>query len=194
MCPVSGGLALSAMAVSAGTVAAGSAAATAIAVVGGAAIGAGIGVAAAGAMNLATGRGFFEGAGKSALFGAVSGGIGTYATPFAQVAAMGGGGFTGMLAGYAASAGSVTAIGLSAAGGSLLRSMTPDYSGYTPISQAVQQQNSQNIATTGSGGKQATASLAEAIKRSKKRKLTQEDVGDLSIDTGSFANTGLQLA
>jgi hypothetical protein len=69
---------------------------------------------------------------------------------------------------------------------------TPDY-GYTPAAQQVQY-NSQNIATTGSGGRQATASLAEAIKRSKKRKLTQEDVGDLSIDTGSFANTGLQLA
>ena len=69
----------------------------------------------------------------------------------------------------------------------------PSYEGYTPASQAVQQ-NSQNIETTGSGGRQATASLADAIKRSKKRKLTQEDVGDLSIDTGSFANTGLQLA
>jgi len=77
----------------------------------------------------------------------------------------------------------------------LMQSLTPkapDY-GFTPIAQQVQQ-NSQNIATTGSGGRQATASLAEAIKRSKKRKLTQEDVGDLSIDTSSFANTGLQLA
>jgi hypothetical protein len=70
----------------------------------------------------------------------------------------------------------------------------PSYEGYTPTQQFAQQQNSQNIATTGSGGRQATASLADAIKRSKKRKLTQEDVGDLSIDTGSFANTGLQLA
>ena len=61
----------------------------------------------------------------------------------------------------------------------------------TPLAQ---QQNSQNIETTGSGGRQATASLADAIKRSKQRKLTQEDVGDLSIDTSSFANTGLQLA
>jgi len=58
----------------------------------------------------------------------------------------------------------------------------------------VQQFNSQQIATTGSGGRQASASLAEAIKRSKQRKLTQEDVGDLSIDTSSFASTGLQLA
>ena len=58
----------------------------------------------------------------------------------------------------------------------------------------VQQFNSQQIAATGSGGRQASASLAQAISRSKKRKLTQEDVGDLSIDTSSFASTGLQFA
>jgi len=69
----------------------------------------------------------------------------------------------------------------------------PELPGYTPAAQQVQY-NSQNIETTGSGGRQATASLADAIKRSKQRKLTQEDVGDLSIDTSSFANTGLQLA
>ena len=94
-------------------------------------------------------------------------------------------------------AGLTTAVGVGLVGSiakGVLLPDPPDYSGYTPISQVVQQQNSQNIATTGSGGRQATASLAEAIKRSKKRKLTQEDVGDLSIDTGSFANTGLQLA
>ena len=73
---------------------------------------------------------------------------------------------------------------------------TPDYSGYTPASQQVVQQqfNSQQIATTGSGGRQATASLAEAIQRSKQRKLSQADVDDLSIDTSAFASTGLQLA
>ena len=58
----------------------------------------------------------------------------------------------------------------------------------------VQQFNSQQIATTGSGGRQATASLAEAIQRSKQRKLSQADVGDLSIDTSAFASTGLQFA
>ena len=73
----------------------------------------------------------------------------------------------------------------------------PDYTGYTPAAQQVaeqQQFNSQQIATTGSGGRQATASLAEAISRSKKRKLSQADVSDLSIDTSSFASTGLQFA
>lgn len=58
----------------------------------------------------------------------------------------------------------------------------------------VQQFNSQQSTVTGSGGRQASASLAEAIQRSKQRKLTQEDVGDLSIDTSAFASTGLQLA
>ena len=85
------------------------------------------------------------------------------------------------------------------AGGLLLGALTPkapDYSGYTPAAQQVAQQqfNSQQIATTGSGGRQATASLAEAISRSKKRKLSQADVSDLSIDTSSFASTGLQFA
>ena len=73
----------------------------------------------------------------------------------------------------------------------------PDYTGYTPAAQQVaeqQQFNSQQIATTGSGGRQASASLAEAISRSKKRKLSQADVSDLSIDTSSFASTGLQFA
>ena len=77
---------------------------------------------------------------------------------------------------------------------------TPETPGYTPVSQQVGQQqlqqqfNSQQIATTGSGGRQASASLAEAISRSKKRKLSQADVSDLSIDTSSFASTGLQFA
>ena len=50
------------------------------------------------------------------------------------------------------------------------------------------------IETTGSGGSQAAVSLAGAISRAKKRKLTQDDVSDLSIDTSSFAAQGLQLA
>ena len=88
------------------------------------------------------------------------------------------------------------AIGLAASiGKGLLLPEQPSVAGYTPAAQGSVAQNfNENIETTGSGGRQATASLAEAIKRSKKRKLTQEDVGDLSIDTGSFANTGLQLA
>ena len=95
--------------------------------------------------------------------------------------------------------GVASAAGMGLAAGSILNPMLnpPDYTGYTPAAQQVGQQqqfNSQQIATTGSGGRQASASLAEAISRSKKRKLSQADVGDLSIDTSSFASTGLQFA
>ena len=93
--------------------------------------------------------------------------------------------------------GVATAAGIGLAGSigkGLLLPDPPDYSGYTPVSQYAQQYNSQQIETTGSGGRQATASLAEAIQRSRQRKLSQEDVGDLSIDTSAFASTGLQLA
>jgi len=78
--------------------------------------------------------------------------------------------------------------------------MMPSNVGYTPAAAYNQQQQlralnmNTNIATTGSGGRQAATSLAAAISRTKKRKLTQRDVGDLSLDTSSFTNTGLQLA
>ena len=90
---------------------------------------------------------------------------------------------------------SATTIGATAVGAGTMFSQPslPTYQ-VPPQTAQVQQFNSQQIATTGSGGRQATASLAEAIKRSKQRKLSQEDVGDLSIDTSAFASTGLQLA
>ena len=101
----------------------------------------------------------------------------------------------------ATSVGAASALGglVLGVGGTVLSSMmTPQQPTYQAPQQTagVQQQqfNSQQIATTGSGGRQATASLAEAIKRSKQRKLSQADVGDLSIDTSSFASTGLQFA
>ena len=46
-----------------------------VATVGAAATGAAIGVAVGGIVNVATGRGFFEGAGRNALFGAIGGGF-----------------------------------------------------------------------------------------------------------------------
>ena len=89
-----------------------------------------------------------------------------------------------------------TAIGLGAGYVQNQLFASPEFPTYdTPQQTAgVQQFNSQQIATTGSGGRQASASLAEAIQRSKQRKLSQADVGDLSIDTSAFASTGLQLA
>lgn len=90
-----------------------------------------------------------------------------------------------------------TALGVSLAGGMLMNSMRPPQVGYTPAAQVSQAQTlnmNTNVATTGSGGRQAATSLAAAISRTKKRKLTQDDIGDLSLDTSSFTNTGLQLA
>ena len=83
--------------------------------------------------------------------------------------------------------------------GSMLMPQEPMV-GYTPAAQQVHQRQIQalnintNIATTGSGGRQAAKSLATAISRTKKRRLTQDDIGDLSLSTESFTNTGLQLA
>ena len=162
----------------------------------GAAVGAAWGVGINAAVNIATGRGAFENVGKAALFGAVSGGLGTYAKPFADVAAMGGGGFFGSAASYAVSAAGPGAIALSTGAGSLISAMQPSTEGYTPVGAYNQQalNMNTNVATTGSGGRQAAKSLATAISRTKKRKLTQRDVGDLSLDTSSFTNSGLQLA
>ena len=196
MCPVTGGLALAA------AVGASGAAATAVAAVGAAAISAGISVAVGGAVNVATGRGFFEGAGKSAMFGAIGGGFAGYAGASANAASSAFLHGTGTLSqltsanALAALAPSTTSIVLGSALGALMPS-APDYSGYTPAAQQnifQQHTNSTPYAITGSGGKQASSSLAEAISRTKKRKLTQDDVSDLSIDTSSFSSTGLQFA
>ena len=88
------------------------------------------------------------------------------------------------------------AMGLAGSiGKGLLLPDQPSVAGYTPAAQQSTFQNfNTNIATTGSGGRQAAKSLATAISRTKKRKLTQDDIGDLSLDTSSFTNTGLQLA
>lgn len=58
----------------------------------------------------------------------------------------------------------------------------------------IRQLNLQPLSVTGSGGPSATRSLAEAIRRTKDRKLTQGDVSDLSVDVSSFSPYGLQLA
>ena len=194
MCPVTA----AAMAITA--VGATGAAAVAVGVVVGAGVGAAIGVGVSGIVNVATGRGFFENAGQSALFGAIGGGFaGAFGptatfmgplTPAAEAART-------TAAGFFAYAPSGTTIALTAAAGSLLTSFKPpDFQLPAQTAQVAQLQqfNSQQLRVTGSGGVQAAASLADAIKRSKARQLTQRDVGDLSIDTASFAGTGLQFA
>ena len=202
MCPVTAAMATTAALTTGGAAAVSAGLATGWAVAAGVAVGAGvgagIGIATNAAINVATGRGAFDNWGKAALFGAVSGGVGSYAKPFADVAALGGGGFFGQAAQYAVTGAGGWAIAGSTALGSLAAGMMPSNVGYTPAAAYNQQAQAlnmnTNIATTGSGGRQAATSLAAAISRTKKRKLTQDDVGDLSLDTSSFTNTGLQLA
>ena len=155
-----------------------------------------IGIAIGAGSAALQGGGFKEiamGAAFGAAGGAIgAGGVGSFGNVFSAVPGQ-------VLTGVASA--SVTGALTGVTVGSLLTGSgmfgTPETPGYTPAAQQVaeqQQFNSQQIATTGSGGRQATASLAEAISRSKKRKLSQADVSDLSIDTSSFASTGLQFA
>ena len=193
MCPVT----FTALAVSAGVTSA-----TTAAVIGTAASGALIGMGANAVMNVATGQSITSGMGKAALFGAIGGGISGGISPGSFY----GGGATGSLGTFSSTiqaanpllsslAPSWTGIALSGAAGSLLGAMTPGTPEYSNAYQQQQQQyNSQPSTVTGSGGKQAAFSLAESVRRAKKRKLTQEDVSELSIDTSSFASEGLQFA
>ena len=193
MCPVT----FTSLAVSAGVTSA-----TAAAVIGTAASGALIGMGANAVMNVATGQSITSGMGKAALFGAIGGGISGGISPGSFY----GGGATGSLGTFSSTiqaanpllsslAPSWAGIALSGAAGSLLGAMTPGTPEYSNAYQQQQQQyNSQPSTVTGSGGKQAAFSLAESVRRAKKRKLTQEDVSELSIDTSSFASEGLQFA
>lgn len=123
--------------------------------------------------------------------GIASGGVAGFGQVFSSIPGQ-------VLTGAASTA--VTGAGIGATVGSFVTGSgmfaPPEFPTYdTPYQTAqVQQFNSKQIDTTGSGGRQAAASLAEAIQRSRQRKLSQEDVGDLSIDTSAFASTGLQLA
>ena len=165
------------------------------------AIGAGIGATTAAITGQDPLMGALMGAAAGAFapagFGVTAGSAGGFAGMAGSAA--GPTSLTGMGANIALS-GVGTALGVSLAGGMLMNSMRPPQVGYTPAAQVSQQQQlralnmNTNIATTGSGGRQAATSLAAAISRTKKRKLTQDDVGDLSLSTESFTNTGLQLA
>ena len=101
-------------------------------------------------------------------------------------------------AGTAVNAFTTTLIG--GAGALALDLITPKAPTFATPAQAtgavaqIQQLNLQPLSVTGSGGPSATRSLAEAIRRTKDRKLTQGDVSDLSVDVSSFSPYGLQLA
>ena len=93
--------------------------------------------------------------------------------------------------------GLATAAAVGLAGGYLKGALIPqqqDYSQYyqqtafDPIAY-----NTQQSVVTGSGGRQASANLAEEIKRAKNRRAAQADVGDIDLAT-SLSNTGLQIA
>jgi hypothetical protein len=158
-----------------------------------------VGMAIGAGMSAIQGGGIKEIA-IGAAFGAVGGAAGG-----ALGGAAGGatGGFGGATAGGLGAAGGGLAAGVGAAAqgaflsaslGGLLTAPKLEFPGFAQQTAQVQQFNSQEITTSGSGGKQAAASLAESIRRAKKRDLTQQDVDDLSIDTESFAPIGLQLA
>jgi hypothetical protein len=162
-----------------------------------------VGMAIGGGMAAIQGGGIEEiaiGATLGGVGGAVgAGGISEGLTAFSSGTAGAQGGIFSSVGGSIFAEGVTTAAQYGAGGamlGGLLNPQTPEFPTYNVPQQTaqVQQFNSQQIATTGSGGRQASASLAEAIKRSKQRKLSQADVGDLSIDTSSFASTGLQFA
>ena len=149
------------------------------------AIGASVGAATAAATGGDPLQGALIG---GAVAGFFPGGVGVTGTAFGPQLA---GTFVTGFGSSVALGGVATAVGVGLLGG-MLTPKAPKFPEQQSLQ--VQQFNSQNIATTGSGGRQAAGSLAEAIKRTKDRKLTQRDVGDLSIDTGSFAPTGLQFA
>ena len=163
----------------------------------GIAIGASMGALSA----AATGGDVLQGAligGVTGAFTGGTGGLGAGSTSSALGGSLGASTSTSLFASVGSSVTTAGALGfgaLSLGGGLLMGLLTPK----TPDIQLGAQQQQQDfsggqIRTTGSGGSQAAISLAGAITRSKKRKLTQDDVSDLSIDTSSFAAQGLQLA
>ena len=175
------------------------------------AIGAGVGAAGA----AATGGGVLQGALFGAATGAFTGGLSpsmgasAAANPFVGVWGTTGsmsyigstlGASTAFSATFGMSAAQalglgVTGLATSVASG-LLMPQQQDYSQYyqgaygssNPIAY-----NTQQSVVTGSGGRQASALLAEEIKRAKTRRAAQADVGNIDLAT-SLSNTGLQIA
>ena len=172
----------------------------------------GIGIAVGAGVSATTAAITGQDVGKAALTGAVlggvTGGIGAVSSGAAgSLANIGTQPFiaTGTTLSTQAAGSIFTGVGaglVGSTGAGLLGFMAPPEIPQTPaitarqtsVQSQIAQLNSQQLAVTGSGGPHARFSLAESIRRAKKRKLTQEDVADLSVDTSSFASTGLQLA
>ena len=162
-------------------------------------IGIAIGATVGAISSAVQGQNVLKGALMGGLMGGVTGGMG-------GLAGGGAGGIGGSL-GFSTSTSFINAVGSSvtqagvaglvattAASSFLTNALSPDTPEYYNYQQQLYTPNSQPSTVTGSGGKQAAFSLAESVRRAKKRKLTQEDVSDLSIDTSSFASEGLQFA
>ena len=201
MCPVT----MTALAVTAGM----TAGTVGAAVVGTALSGALIGMAVTATINVATGRSITSGLGKAALFGAIGGGVSAYAGSFSTAAqaatkasaaatAAGAGTQAASVAANAATVAIVPSTGsvvMGAVTSGLVQELaTPPV--FAPVMPQASQQDFSGgqIRTTGSGGSKAAVSLAEAVTRTKQRKLSQADVSSLSVDTSSFASGGLQFA
>ena len=192
MCePVSVGLAVTASMTTAGAAGAG---AIAAGVAAAAATGAAWGVAIGGVTNLMTGRGFFENAGRSALIGAVSGGVAGVAGHAGNIAGTLSG-VPGFLVSHASTIG-MAAGGATALATGALSPETPDYSqfGYGAQPYEPQGYSSQHAQVTGSGGRQAAAVLASEIKQAKSRRKRQAEASESFGLDMDLAGTGLQIA
>ena len=161
-----------------------------------------IGAATGAAGSALTGGDPLQGALFGAATGAFTGGtltpsLGPTSTGFFSTLGSGLGSTTymGSLGMSAAQAWGIGIAGLATSVGTgLLIPQQQDYSQYyqqtafDPIAY-----NTQQSVVTGSGGRQASALLAEEIKRAKKRRAAQADIGDIDLAT-SLSNTGLQIA
>ena len=161
-----------------------------------------IGAATGAAGAAITGGDPLQGAVFGAATGAFTGGtltpsLGPTSTGFFSTlgSGLGSTAYMGSLGMSAAQAWGIGIAGLATSIGSgLLMPQQQDYSQYyqqtafDPIAY-----NTQQSVVTGSGGRQASANLAEEIKRAKTRRAAQADVGDIDLAT-SLSNTGLQIA
>ena len=161
-----------------------------------------IGAATGAAGAAITGGDPLQGAVFGAATGAFTGGtltpsLGPTSTGFFSTlgSGLGSTAYMGSLGMSAAQAWGIGIAGLATSIGSgLLMPQQQDYSQYyqqtafDPIAY-----NTQQSVVTGSGGRQASANLAEEIKRAKTRRAAQADVGDIDLAT-SLSNTVLQIA
>jgi|TARA_B110001454_G_scaffold89413_1_gene85395 hypothetical protein len=160
-----------------------------------------IGAATGAAGSAITGGDILQGALMGGIMGAVTGGMGGFADGSFLTNLGGGAGIMSTDIAASAAFGTITqGSALAFAGTSLVGSvamgmMSPqqEYNAqaydYSPIAY-----NNMENQVTGSGGHQASAVLASEIKRAKAKRAKPKESSGASINTESFANSGLQLA